>query len=136
MLVTCYGTLKKGYGNHRILANATPLGGCTIRNLKLYYAGFPVASESAGDSVRGELYDIGDIEINDDAKIILSNLDRLEGYRESNPDTSMYHRKTVNVLCDDGNTYESQIYIGNEKYWSNFKGMRDCDVKEGFYTWG
>lgn len=135
MLIVTYGTLKKGQHNNHILKNAKLISGCAVRGFKLYYAGFPVASPSELETIRGEIWDIGDPDTDDDARDTLMRLDRLEGYHPEN-DNSMYFRDEVTAFADDGNTHTAHMYVGNPKYWSNFKGMRDCNVNEGFYTWG
>jgi gamma-glutamylcyclotransferase (GGCT)/AIG2-like uncharacterized protein YtfP len=123
MYAFVYGTLKQGYGNgERLLrGRSTFITNGTLQGYKLYDSGFPVSALSSGDSVFGEVFLIdGDKEAS-----VLRSLDGLEGYVQEAPDISMYHRKTVTVFGDDEQTYECQTYIGNPKFWSDFKGMRE-----------
>lgn len=69
-----YGTLKKGYGNHRVLGNSTFIGeAISVIKYELYNGGFPLAYRSVkGLKVKGELYCV----LNEK---VVQDLDRLEG---------------------------------------------------------
>jgi gamma-glutamylcyclotransferase (GGCT)/AIG2-like uncharacterized protein YtfP len=74
MLVGVYGTLKKGYSNHRLLKNYNFIGTQLIKGyFKLYDLG-PFPGIKPGD---GNLF-IEIYEVND--QVGLDSLDRLEGY--------------------------------------------------------
>lgn len=88
-LVFVYGTLLRGYSNHRLLEN--PVGtatficaGYTQKMYTMYAQGIPyVSDESETSHIKGELFEV-------DAET-LADLDRLEGH----PD--FYERKEVPV---------------------------------------
>jgi gamma-glutamylcyclotransferase (GGCT)/AIG2-like uncharacterized protein YtfP len=44
MFVFVYGTLKKGYGNHRLLENSKFIGNAKVRFEKISSCGFPRSS--------------------------------------------------------------------------------------------
>jgi len=100
-----YGTLKRAFGNHRILheGGAQYLGrALTLNNYVMVGYGCPfVWANDRGYPVVGELYDIGDERSTDDrlarrARQTLSRLDRLES------NGSMYQRveRSVRMLTD------------------------------------
>ncbi len=103
--VFVYGTLKKGWGNHRLLEGSTFLGVYeTPKEFSLYDGGFPYAFHGGGENIRGELY-----EVDDDT---LKNLDRLEGY------PSHYNRIKIEAhdTADSmGENYEAWIYVGTAR---------------------
>lgn len=107
MKVFVYGTLKRGYGNHRLLEGKTLIGeGITEGKYQMVSGGFPIIMASDdGLPVKGEVYDItGDQEC-------LTNLDRLEG------EGVMYDRKDVPVTLLNGDRLLCCIYEGNPRYW-------------------
>ena len=104
MNVFVYGTLKKGHGNHRLLENSRFIGEDSITGFDMYSTGgFPAVIPGDG-VVFGELYEVTPEE--------LESLHRLEGYRESDPDTSMY---IPNVVETDGG-HSCLTYIWNYDY--------------------
>lgn len=116
MLVFVYGTLKRGYGNNRLLVNSAFVREGTIRGKQLFQAGFPVMTEGLpNDVVHGEIWDISGE--NQDAT--LRALDRLES------EGFMYDREVVTT--EDG--AKVNTYIGNDDYWNRFDGMRHCNVE-------
>lgn len=121
MKVFVYGTLQSGHGNNRLLSNCNLLGETTVKNHKLYYAGFPVATPSEGTSIKGEVWEIPEVL----EKNTLFNLDCLEG------EGMMYHR--VTVTTEDN--HDCYMYVGVPKFWDDFIGMRECSVVEGVYIW-
>lgn len=133
MLVVVYGTLKRGYGNNRLL-KAVFLSECIVDGFKLYNSGFPVAAVSAGESIKGEVWDIGD-HVEGVGKQTLYNLDRLEGCRGD--DSSMYNRHHVVAYGDGGMLYHCDMYVGNPKYWREFNTLRECpkDENNNSYYW-
>ena len=67
-----YGTLKRGYGNHPLIAGALPLGEDAVPGV-LYAQGAPIAVRAEGEGwVEGELYDVTPEQ--------LAECDRLEGH--------------------------------------------------------
>jgi gamma-glutamylaminecyclotransferase len=98
-----YGTLKRGFHNHLLLETSDFLGEVQTPG-KLYVRGLPYYKKAhEGTWVYGELYRIDDT--------TLSRLDRLEGYRESNPALSFYNRITVAVCNADGTGDSIDAYI-------------------------
>lgn len=94
MKVFVYGSLKKGYWNHRVMeiAGGEFLGNSKIKGAKIYYyynSPFPAISFAGGDNdiVIGEVYKIKNIK----------PLDLLEGY------PNFYNRKLVET--DHGLTW-------------------------------
>lgn len=113
MKVFVYGTLKKGFHNHRCLEGAAYLKDAVLNKAFRMFdtGGFPVllpASENApGYLPTGELYELPDGLAGEK---ILHRLDALEseGY--------MYHRKEFETV--DGDTVS--VYVGDEKVFSRF----------------
>lgn len=129
MLVACYGTLKRGYGNNRILSGSTFVCEGTVRGFLLYDSGFPVAAHSDTDSIKVEVWDISD------NKETLSRLDGLEGHRGNDNPNSMYFREVVTVHTESG-TMEANMYTGNPSFWRGFQGMRvEKQDETGTYYW-
>lgn len=117
-IVFVYGTLKKHFGNHHILQDSKYLGNDKIKGYDMYSLGpFPgiVESENGEGIVQGELY-----EVNDE---VLKELDRLEGYSDSDPFNSLYIRKeTVSI---NGTTcyfyeYNKALSVFSEKIEMGF----------------
>jgi gamma-glutamylcyclotransferase (GGCT)/AIG2-like uncharacterized protein YtfP len=69
--VFVYGTLKRGWGNHRLLTGARYLGDARIRGTMHHLGGFPAIHLESDDVVHGELYEV--------TSETLARLDRLEG---------------------------------------------------------
>lgn len=132
MLVFVYGTLKQKYGNNYILAGATKVREDRVRGYKLLDSGFPVARLAENSIITGEIYDIGDPATSDQARTILGRLDRLEGYRQDNPESSMYTREVIRTEHD----IECNMYVGNPK---GFQRNEDWPCEEvgdlKIYTW-
>lgn len=119
MRIFCYGTLKRGYGNNRLLQDAEFVGREILWGYKLYDAGFPVAAPGSerGTGVWGEIWDI------EDNQQILHNLDRLES------EGRMYHR----VYIEDMDFW---LYVGDENFWNGFERLEECPKDEAdIYEW-
>lgn len=115
MKVFVYGTLKRGYGNNALLAKAKFIEKRVLPGFKLYNAGFPVARESPGDSIVGEVF-----EISKDDKNTLQWLDRLES------NGRMYNRTEAGDV---------QLYVGHPDYW-DFRQLAICPKDEDHnYFW-
>lgn len=102
--VFVYGSLKKGYGNHRLLEDAKYLGthvtdpAYTMVGL----GGFPGVILTGDTSIHGELYEVTPMEF--------EYLDGLEGY------PSFYNRTKIST--DHGEAwmyYLDDEYLGYEK---------------------
>lgn len=104
-----YGTLKKGYGNHRTLGNSIFLGEAVTATSEftMFDGGFPFVSdkfpfnEDHTGRVVGQLYET-------DRQDILDNLDRLEGY------PYLYDKREIDVTTLDGVSYIATIYVASE----------------------
>ncbi|WP_027359763.1 gamma-glutamylcyclotransferase family protein [Desulforegula conservatrix] len=101
-----YGTLKKGFGNHGLLANAEFKGNAiTQEKYALYVAGIPfVIKDESISHIHGELYVVN--------QATLAKLDRLEGH----PDC--YKRETIKVSLEEREAAEAiaaWIYFYPEK---------------------
>ncbi|WP_456402146.1 gamma-glutamylcyclotransferase family protein [Persephonella sp.] len=98
-LIFVYGTLRKGFGNHRLLENAEFLGiGRTKEKYKMTANGIPFVSKNEPVSyIIGEVYKIDDK--------TLKRLDELEGH----PD--WYKREKVKIILETGKEVEAWIYF-------------------------
>ena len=87
-LVAVYGTLQKGFGNHKFLAQSRFVGkALTEPNFTLLHlGGFPGIVRSGHTAVSCEVYEV------DDAT--LARLDRLEGH------PTFYERQPLTVTMD------------------------------------
>lgn len=108
-LVAVYGTLKQGFGNHRLLTNATFIGeGRTKDKYRLCVSGLPYmirGKHDEGHNVVVELYDCNPFE--------MYNLDILEGHPR------FYKREQVDVVVN-GKTYNAWVYfVGDSPYYNN-----------------
>lgn len=128
MKVAVYGTLRKGFGNHRLLETSKYVA--TINSPKEFLMKnvgfFPAlldkeslinSREEANSSVVMEIYEIP-------SNQVLQRLDGLEGFRESYPKSSMYLRKTIN-LPEHG---EVETYIWNRSH-STLEVIKSGDFK-------
>lgn len=115
--VFVYGTLKQGYGNHRLLTGAKFLGEFTTKQpFNLRDGGFPYAvrnQEENNGLVKGEVY-----EVDDD---ILQQLDWLEGVPRH------YQRQPVEIDGLEG----VQMYSVEGDY----SRLPLCKLEDGVYTW-
>ncbi len=106
-LVFVYGTLKKGYINHRLLVSSELLGrGRTVKEYAMYSMGVPiVVKDEQVSPIIGELYKV------DETTLVY--LDSLEGH----PD--WYRREEVDVLLDtDGDRQRIEkawLYFSRDK---------------------
>lgn len=100
MKVFVYGTLKKGYSNHRLLQTSEYIGNGKIEGYEIYDLGFypGIVPGDRKDEVYGEVYEI--------TEETLVHLDRLEG------EGFLYIREVVEVEMDGGSV-EASIYVFN-----------------------
>ena len=68
---------------------------------------YPAAIPAAEGRVVGEVYDLADSEA------VLRALDEIEGYRATEPETSLYTRVLVPVTLEDGTVVEAWTYFYN-----------------------
>ena len=108
-LIAVYGTLRKGWGNHRLIADAEFVGkGRTTEKLVLTQSGIPYVSRDKvnqpgfeANNVVVEIYKVTD-------PTMMRNLDSLEGH----PD--WYFRSPVEVQLENEETVVAEIYL-NER---------------------
>lgn len=102
-LVFVYGTLKRGFHNHRVMAEAGGefvCEGVTVTPFPLVERGLPflIFRPGEGHRVEGEIYRVGD-------ERGWERLDRLEGH----PD--FYQRRLIEAEGADGEIYEAWAYF-------------------------
>lgn len=134
MRIFVYGTLKKNYGNHRLMGDSTFIGkGVTISSFYMWDVGFPyvfrssVYPEQPFAPIEGEVY-----EVDEDT---LQDLDWLEGY------PTHYNREWVDVNVG-GIIHQAQMYVTNDRYNSGpvqevyeIEGNKKM-VVGGSWVWG
>ncbi len=109
-----YGTLKRGYGNNRILSQSKTAKfveeGITEPKFSLYNLGFfPGVKNNGTTSIHGEIWEVSDNETK-------QRLDMLEGYNKNNPNEGLYNKQKIIV-----NNKEVNIYILNRDVNENNK---------------
>ena len=78
------------------------------RGTKVYDLGiYPAAIPAADSEVRGEVHRMIDPDV------VLHELDELEGFRASEPDTSLYTRTETPVTFEDGRVATAWVYFYN-----------------------
>lgn len=128
VLVFVYGTLKRDYHNHYILADAKAefVGYAeTLGCYRMYQRGFPILMEDGdGHRVTGELYRA--------SASVVPWLDRLEG------EGRMYDRKVVEVEVNGGDgPVPCSIYVGRPDFWDRqFKDQEPMPLNgDGLHAW-
>ena len=117
-LVFVYGSLRKGFGNNRLLQGQEFLRASATEDKFLMYSmgGFPAVDTSVdSNQIQGELY-----EVNPEG---MARLDRLEGY------PSFYDRKEVKLATGE----TAWVYFIDEfhkRYGSNYETVENGDWKE------
>lgn len=104
MKLFVYGTLKKGFGNHRLLEGAKFLGEDTIPGGMISLGGFPGWLGEGEGYTKGEVYEIDEEH--------LHATDRLEGYDIRSPDNSFYIRRSITATVQG----EVLVYQYNGRY--------------------
>lgn len=94
MIIFVYGTLLKGLERWSALSSSKYLGPALIK-ARLFDLGSYPGITSGDDDVVGEIYEINES--------TLTELDAIEGYTESTPESSLYLRKPVAArkIADD-----------------------------------
>lgn len=123
MKIMVYGTLKKAYGNHRIIKGSTFLGNAVTKGkYVLYDCGFPMAVIPKGETeypvlpIMGEVYEVDEEAAN--------RCDRLEGH------PNWYCRKQINV---DMNGEEVSVWM--YEMISEPRATRLSNISNGIYNW-
>jgi len=117
-MVFVYGTLMKGYGNHRnYLSHSEFLGAGEITGYALYaVSSFPGIVPQGGAKVKGEVYNVD--------QDTLKRLDCLEG------EGSLYLRKQVEILMN-GQRVQAWTYIWNHETRGTVKINYDTQPWKG-----
>lgn len=107
--VFVYGTLKRGYHNHRLLIGTKFLGVGILHDYGVFNmsVGFPGIKYSEGNYVVGEVYEVSDI--------TLANLDILEGYYGKGCKNNMYNRLNETIRLENGEDMVVGVYEWNSK---------------------
>jgi len=103
-----YGTLRRGFAPHKYLGRASRfLGAASIRG-RLYDLGeYPgaVASDLPGEEIRGEVYELRDLDNQ------LKVLDELEEFDPERPEKSLFVRRPVQVKLGSGEQIKAWVYF-------------------------
>ena len=107
MIIAAYGTLRKGYGNSRLVDKKTNyLGqGITKEKYCMTASGIPFVNENK--QVSNIVVDLWDIDEDQ-----LEDVDRLEGYNPSTK-TGWYYRKPIEVIFNE-DIVVAEIYFNND----------------------
>jgi gamma-glutamylcyclotransferase (GGCT)/AIG2-like uncharacterized protein YtfP len=109
-LVFFYGTLMLPFqraGRSRIDEHLQFVGHGTI-NAALFDLGiYPAAVPTPDGRVRGEVHEMLE------PLTVLRELDGIEGYRASEPESSLYTRVRTPVMLDEGHAVEAWVYFYN-----------------------
>lgn len=112
--VAVYGSLRKGMGNHNLIAGGELLGFGSVKGTLYANGGFPILSLEGDTDVKVEVYEVSDR--------ILNNLDWLEGYVDDQQ--HWYNRTKVDVgLCEAyiyHQTKEHNLPVVESGDWTNF----------------
>lgn len=109
-LVFFYGTLMTPFnrtGRLRLDQHLSFKGRGTIRAALFDLGIYPAAVPAADGQVTGEVYELTE------PVPALRALDELEGYRPTDPETSLYTRTRTPVAMDDGTAVEAWAYFYN-----------------------
>jgi gamma-glutamylcyclotransferase (GGCT)/AIG2-like uncharacterized protein YtfP len=109
-LVFFYGTLMRGFerpGRARVDQHLAALGRGWIQATLFDLGIYPAAIPSTDGRVWGELHRMLDVEA------VLPALDEIEGFREDEPDASLYTRVETIVTLEDGRTANAWAYFYN-----------------------
>jgi gamma-glutamylcyclotransferase (GGCT)/AIG2-like uncharacterized protein YtfP len=108
--VFVYGTLMSGFDRRRragIDTRMRYIGRGWIEAVLFDLGIFPAAIPAPDSHVWGEVYEV------EDDPSVLARLDEIEGYRTSEPDTSLYTRARTTVTFDDGGVDTAWVYFYN-----------------------
>jgi gamma-glutamylcyclotransferase (GGCT)/AIG2-like uncharacterized protein YtfP len=109
-LVFFYGTLMSGFereGRARLDAMLVHQGRGWIQAALFDLGIYPAAIPTTDSKVWGEVHRMLDSEA------VLTALDEIEGFRPTEPDTSLYRRVEVPVTFDDNRTSTAWAYFYN-----------------------
>jgi gamma-glutamylcyclotransferase (GGCT)/AIG2-like uncharacterized protein YtfP len=109
-LVFFYGTLMAGFDRRRragIDAKLAYIGRGSIRAALFDLGIYPAAVPAPEGRVGGEVYRMSE------PQMVLAALDDIEGYRQDDPDRSLYSRGEAEVTLPDGGTALAWVYFYN-----------------------
>ena len=109
-LVFFYGTLMSGFkrpGRARLDAALKPVGRGFIHAALFDLGLYPAAVPADDTCVWGEVHRMLDFDS------VLTTLDEIEGYSETEPDTSLYMRAEIPVTFGDGRVAIAWAYFYN-----------------------
>jgi gamma-glutamylcyclotransferase (GGCT)/AIG2-like uncharacterized protein YtfP len=109
-LVFFYGTLMTGFDRRRragIDSQLRYIGRGSIQAALFDLGIYPAAIPAPDGKVWGEVYEILD------TAAVLPALDEIEGFRPSEPDASLYVRRTTPVTLEEGRTESAWAYFYN-----------------------
>jgi gamma-glutamylcyclotransferase (GGCT)/AIG2-like uncharacterized protein YtfP len=78
-----------------------------IRGALFDLGDYPAAVAAPDGRIWGEVYEL------EDAKAVLTTLDAIEGYRQEEPDRSLYTRARADVTLADGSSRSAWVYFYN-----------------------
>jgi gamma-glutamylcyclotransferase (GGCT)/AIG2-like uncharacterized protein YtfP len=105
-----YGTLMAGFDRRRRAGIDTKLtyrGRGSIRAALFDLGIYPAAVPAPEGMVWGEVYEMSEPEA------VLVALDDIEGYRQDDPDKSLYSRARADVTLPDGSIEQAWVYFYN-----------------------
>lgn len=105
-----YGTLMAGFDRRRragIDEKLTYRGRGSIKGSLFDLGLYPAAVPAAEGLIWGEVYEMSD------PAAVLAALDDIEGYRQDDPDKSLYARAAAAVTMPDGRVVEAWVYFYN-----------------------
>lgn len=102
-LLAVYGTLKRGYGNNRLISDWKFVGTTRIKGFDMYQMGFPMIFHGDGE-ITIEVFEIPD------RPGALRNVDYLEGYNPNRNDNNFYLREEIDT--EYGKAF---IYVGADR---------------------
>ena len=108
--VFCYGTLMSGFDRRRRAGIETRMHFLDRGKIEgaLFDLGlFPAAIPSPDCEVCGEVFET------DDDPSVLAKLDEIEGFRPSEPDSSLYIRLKTTVRLEHGGVDTAWVYFYN-----------------------
>lgn len=109
--IAVYGTLREGFGNHRVLGECREkkVGlGWTVDKYEMTAAGIPYVDPNTPTSkIRVEIYEVTDAQ--------LPRVDALEGYDPNDHEGSWYKRTPIEVEMDNGEVITASIYFNDDK---------------------
>lgn len=105
-----YGTLMAGFDRRRragIDEKLTYRGRGSVRGSLFDLGIYPAAVPATEGVIWGEVYEMAD------PAAVLTALDDIEGYRQDDPDKSLYARAVAQVTMPDGRGVEAWVYFYN-----------------------